>query len=371
MKSHSSAVRPSANMSLSTKAMTLQSSLKISSIMYNMAKEYVRNKNWSNLPTANYVTKLAEGILVAKWKEQNNYNVSRIGPKIFEVVCVPQGYSFTDTEEKMKEDDFSKNPRPLFNQIRIVKLDKGNSVNCSCCCFERTGLPCVHILAVCLKLIPSYKGFNHHNISITWWNSYIFKTFQDRSPLSKLFQKLAENDIIGPVLNENIDFNCSPISTPTEETSAWERVKNYPKDKISLIWEMLLTFADGNGFSTQEQPYNNLSQCTYTPEDFVFHDDNDEMFHTEMFDTDPNDASGIGCNTKSKLANTLYEVFAVHDALKDTAKLSELENYLTTHVNECRGLLSQNRAFVQEGTVGIIQERNNPSNHRIHASYNC
>ena len=47
----------------------------------------------------------------------------------------------------MKNNRYSKLPVPKFKRVRMVQLE-GEHLTCSCCFYQRHGMPCRHIMAV-------------------------------------------------------------------------------------------------------------------------------------------------------------------------------------------------------------------------------
>jgi hypothetical protein len=72
-----------------------------------------------------------------------------------------------------------------FHRLRVVRYHQGGYLYCSCCHYERVGLPCAHILRVTDKLDISM-------CDVRWWKSYSY--FHGRhNELSKVFQVALEN----------------------------------------------------------------------------------------------------------------------------------------------------------------------------------
>eukprot|EP00957_Ditylum_brightwellii_P046090 3496563-Ditylum_brightwellii.AAC.1 len=63
MKSHATTVRPYQKPDSAGKVLTLQGVLRINDIENTATQTLIQKSFWSNLPTANYVTEYADGIL--------------------------------------------------------------------------------------------------------------------------------------------------------------------------------------------------------------------------------------------------------------------------------------------------------------------
>ena len=106
-----------------------------------------------------------------------------------------------------------------------MSLSSCNVLYCLCNCFERTGLGCVHIVAVNKLYFPDWMRYTHHDISVIWWLMYINYCFKEEyQNLTLLFTKLLKNDSQGPsfpcnvtVRQMNTHFHEAIISTPVQD----------------------------------------------------------------------------------------------------------------------------------------------------------
>lgn len=69
-------------------------------------------------------------------------------------------------------------PIPRFHRIRRVTVGKDGICKCSCCYYERVGIPCPHIASVFSMLNPKWEGFLHTDLSVRWWSQYNFHGYR-------------------------------------------------------------------------------------------------------------------------------------------------------------------------------------------------
>ncbi len=199
-------------------------------------------------------------------------------------------------------------PIPRFIRTRTVRWDReGSFYECSCCHFERTGIPCVHIYAVVKRLDPDWKGFTHHDVSVRWWSAYISHGFLDsqdsgedgkEESLSTRLCNLADFDAKGPSIRTlpapmlvDVGF---PTASRSTDVPAFCRVKNYAKDHLHEI------FGKGDVRSTEMNLDIGLTQTTFDPDD---HDDDDD-----------DDGGGGVCNL---FEESLKQISTINETLED------------------------------------------------------
>ena len=147
--------------SLGVAARTLSQNGKISeqarALRYGQAND--SSKLWSDLPTSNYLTPLGEGLLVEQWGERREYESVRYGDTLFQVRrAVPRPF---------------KGPLPVFERVRTVEILIDHQMKCDCYQFERTGIPCRHLLHVLEVVVgDGFAGIGHHDVSVHWWQAY-------------------------------------------------------------------------------------------------------------------------------------------------------------------------------------------------------
>ena len=88
---------------------------------------------------------------------------------------------------------------PSFINTNTVHV-QNEIMYCSCCFYERFGLPCRHMLHV-LRSFPDYSQPSKIDISIHWWKSYYqfgYQTDPDQIVISNLLQDIESKDAKGP-----------------------------------------------------------------------------------------------------------------------------------------------------------------------------
>jgi SWIM zinc finger len=158
----------------------------------------------SNLPTANTLTELGNGLVEAQWKQKEHYDV-----------CGPFGYDWHCLRRKEVAPTPTM-PRkiPQFVRVRTVKLcSASNQLTCSCQYFERVGIPCRHIMKVMSAVLgSSYEGVTLKDVRVFWSRDYYFHGL-DLSPQSvqRKPELLArcKDDIKGPTLQ--MELSTVPV----------------------------------------------------------------------------------------------------------------------------------------------------------------
>jgi hypothetical protein len=238
LKSHSSGVKATMNLDLSAKTLNTQTSIRVAEcdeIIYQEATK--THKKWSNLPTSKYSVSVAEGIMLAMMSRCNKYQSTLVsktnGKYTFQVTYTPE----LNTQESKMSCEFYLIPR--FDRLRTVTVHQDETMFCSCCHFERLGLPCVHQAAVatmCSEMTSCrFQGFTHHDISVRWWSKYMYYAYKSSTPsdiISK-FHQLALKDVRGPKIHCG-NLESMEIVHGKQYLPAIERLKNYSETDISI-----------------------------------------------------------------------------------------------------------------------------------------
>ena len=240
MKSCAAAVLPGHNLATAAKHMVVQGVISTKRLEEMSSKEFQQKKLWSVLPTAPFLVSTAEDILRQQVGRYKKYSALRVAKDEFEVcdkrldhvdeeqedddplaswtvpTCsdeeeedhVEEDASMEQMDEKEADDNSDKQgawypPIPRFTRTRTVTWNEGGFYQCSCCHFERTGIPCVHIYAVVKMLHPDWKGFGHHDVAVRWWSAYVCHAFPcqaEENSLTTRLSDLADCDIKGPAI---------------------------------------------------------------------------------------------------------------------------------------------------------------------------
>jgi hypothetical protein len=346
LKSSASAVLPGHNPVKAAECMVMQAEMTTKKLDDLSSKLLHETKTWSKLPTAPYLVTVAESILSQQVLRYKQYCVVHFGHGKCEVDFIPTTQNRTAAgaeqeesahPEEQEEDSFllfpsaeedeaddvvmvdredshsssrAFPPIPLFTRTRTVtwyveeEEDSRFTFRCSCCQFERIGIPCVHIYSVAKALDPKWNGFTHHHVAVRWWTTYICYGFREdntnNSPMTGSLNALAQCDIEAPSISltplPGLNVQKPDSGTTSAHLPAFLRVKNYPQE------ELLQIFGEANKKNkkrtTEEDLLDiGLTQTTYDP------DNNSEgcsgCDSGDEFDDDSEEAAvdvGGGCN---------------------------------------------------------------------------
>lgn len=249
MKYHSAPVRPQHPLVQATKVLCFQGEMKEVDLSNKLAEKENSRKLWSALPTADYLSDLGEALLSNEWMLHQQYSV--VGPtgegKWFCLFCKPS--------------DSTAPPGvvPVFQRVRCIqRCTATGTLRCSCCYFERVGLPCRHIMAILKKhLGNTFKGVSHHDVLVLWHKSYYFHGMQPSNVIRSQFMKLRDNDIQGPVLCElpaTVEIDLAHPVIQLHHMPLADRCLNYSSSQCSRAFQCI-TAAPAH--LSQETHFNN------------------------------------------------------------------------------------------------------------------
>jgi hypothetical protein len=396
LKSNAAAVLPSHGPVAAAERMVHHAFTTTKEIEEEGYRTFRQNKQWSSLPTSAYLVQAAESILCQQTVRYQNYVVVRVGYALFEVSFVRGGAQqqsdiaqqqsereIADTTENVLlvdelpmpfddedageseardgmagaesdsevEADLAKStsPIPIFNRTRTVSFDAStHEFTCSCCQFERIGIPCVHIFSVVKNLNPDWKGYTHHQVAVRWWSVYIANGYPlgKTSPTSRALASLASSDIVAPKIPSfaQILQNCnSNICTASTPQLAWERITNYDSEKLKKMFQH-----EGIHGDQDHSQFMGQSQTTYDP-DHVGDEEtsDDDLF--DKFDTIADNESRYSLmERKVRSFLSLYQAMGSDDqALTD--------HRFDVFLSETRAVYSKNQKN-QGGTISTIAE---------------
>ena len=151
-------------------------------------KGFLQRKLWSKLKCAGKLHTLCVSILSQHLSICSNYKTVKFQ---------------SDKWYVLRSTPYAKSIIPRFKQTHTVKCKKGVFF-CSCKYFEQNGIPCHHQLAV-LKSLPYYDEPSHHDVSIVWWNHYMYYHKEpkrsdccENDHLSMFYRYMETNDVKGP-----------------------------------------------------------------------------------------------------------------------------------------------------------------------------
>lgn len=267
---HSAApVLPVMSLQRTTEVLTDNAAMKCLAQEKVAAKQATEHKLWSDLPTAGHLVTRAEALLHNEWDERHNYDLERHSSSLFMV------RRKENTEEKRRNAVV-----PRFRRVRevqIVERDifgrKCDCLVCSCCLFERVGIPCRHIQCVLNLLLDNFQGVSHHQVAVRWWSMYSHAAYKKKGGLSEKEKKLCEtleavrgNDITAvplPALNKLKEIEISEEKTIAPQCAV-DSCLNYSP---SIIREALNS---AGGYDHNRRVGTvpvAMSQDTYFPQD--------------------------------------------------------------------------------------------------------
>ncbi len=179
----------------------------------------------------------AEGILNKMMSRIPLYEAKMVDGGIFQVFYIrPPGLENMNLTELNKEDKSLDSTIPVFLRIRTVSVDSQGTMICTCCLFERQGLPCIHqacVTDLCHKSVRrSFSGFTHHDIHVQWRSDYMHYAYKN-STHPDMCMKYHCIAIKSCGLNLQMEFPSSlPVHPRMDILPAIDCLKNYSKEDI-------------------------------------------------------------------------------------------------------------------------------------------
>ena len=276
-----------------------------------------------------------------------------------------------EMEDQEKKVPLKWHPIPAFGRERIVSFNTNTStVKCSCCQFERIGIPCVHMQVVVKAVDPEWKGFTHHQVAVRWWSLYAFKGYpypaSDACPVSRALGHLSENDIHAPAFGcdfvAKIKASGEPICEPSQSIPDYQRVLNYNTEELRPL------------FAPEEDDNSDVGgQLEAGDWDMVAHSQTTYDPHREM--QEDNEGGGTrprnlfdrleiqahdGDEGYDDAERTIRSILAVYASLGDDGRIVVKEGLDNLLVRGRAELAKQNqsREPMSGGTRGIVEETN-------------
>ena len=186
-KNNPTGVRPNQNLDDSYRHISSQANVKAIERNRRAATDLDAVPAWSNTPTSKIITSYGEIIVMEQYHQRNKYHLHRQDESTWLLLR---------KEGSEKKNRYSKLPAPKFKRVRKVQL-KGEHLTCSCCFYQRHGIPCRHVMAV--------NGLPHpDDIAVRWRRDYGYyyarEGFED---VTAEFNKAIRNAPIGPKITEH------------------------------------------------------------------------------------------------------------------------------------------------------------------------
>jgi hypothetical protein len=375
IKEHAAAVLPSHKIDVAGRNLSLQASLKGAQMESESTYMASSQSLWSQSPTANHVTTLAESILSRVSARSHDYSVRRTAIDSWEVHYVGHDdYSLETDRERSKQNS----PIPIFTRIRVV--DNPNEFfSCDCGAQQRVGLTCVHATAVMEDCFPDWVGPTHHDVSPRWWVSWMeFAHKANTENMTTAMLALMENEVPGPRLPGSPPPTESyfPVS---ENKTARNRVKNYSRQMLDSLLPSPQVLQEGNALRSIITT-EGLTQESYllhnnSSEDDADSDEDDNPFASSLF-ADVDDSSSLAmASARDILKPHINEVLQCLDIIKSKGSIEKATKLLNNLANQLRLELGKSSGAKRNidscRTVNMNVEENISRKSRTYASKNC
>jgi hypothetical protein len=322
---------------------------------------------WSTLPTSNkLLTSKGESIVATQWQLRHEYICEQVGDRCWHLLAKSTTTSPCDAADVLNLGDAI----PCFSRVRRVEMLEGtNILLCSCMYFERTGIPCRHVMNVLDTICPGYNGISHHDVSVTWrsdFHKYAFSNDSSKQCLSKIYSELLFNDVRGPSIPDGVKVT-NDIKNPSTLTikPTIDTCQNYNAGtiKTALIQSGYYGRFDGDweggednisfggAFNTQEETY----MCG---------DDSDSIPFPTMLEIGPTDIVPV-INGVLPSHDTPYGVLA--PLFKELTSILG-HNCSDEKVGKYKRFLSESIALEKEE---FSSSKKNPSGNMISSSVGC
>lgn len=427
LKSHAAAVQPTMTLDNAAAAMGIQDDMKGAACDHIVYRDFRNsNKTWSSLPTAPHLTSFGEGVLLEAHRRSNLYRARRIGPSTFQVVYVGPGHdpSFagmyiegldllesesigdantaaavsaagenaSTTSEpvptlvKGSQDDDSTTvglnngcggddgydvditdcAAPLFSRAHLVTL--GPVSTCSCCRFERAGLPCTHIIAsaneVCRAAGGTFQGFGHDSVAVRWWSAFMYYAYKKPTSdaerdLIQLYHAMTKYDAKGPAFHMSIPDSMK-VHAAVPDRAAIDRLKNYKKSSVPPMDKFDGLFSSTHQPSSDQDDENELlsDEAVMSTLLALNSDETESVFENSISNVVGAHKPGVGI--RQAMYPLWNEITAVHASLKSEEMDRELEELFKQHLAKMRGMLRERKSKRTKrragGIEGIVSE---------------
>jgi hypothetical protein len=153
IKEHAAAILPSQRINVAGEEVCLQSAMKGTQVESESTYMASSESLWSQSPTANHVTTLAELIKSCASSRTHDYSVRGMAEKSWEVHFVGHdNYCLKTDRQPMNRNS----PMPIFARIQVVH-NRHQFLCCNCGGREELGLTCVHTMAIMVIFFQNRK----------------------------------------------------------------------------------------------------------------------------------------------------------------------------------------------------------------------
>ena len=360
-------VMPTNSMEKAAKTLAFNADLKTQNTMIKMQDKFASKKLWSSSPTSDYVTDLAESLILTEWRKADNYDSYRYGATNWYVCHVnnrsapkplddgsdddwEQG-SDVDDNKWQKEYQHDKGTGldvaeqrlrkfgviPKFKRVYQVSVNKQHSLQCTCRKHERMGLPCRHIGSVIKKndvMNSMYNdGFPLTSVKVFWRIEYYLfgmSVSPMHSDIRKTLFTLSRNDTTGvacPDLQPLPSFDVPDFVVQLFHSPAECRVLNYNDVLSTSSLRNLQDKFNRERFGDLGTVPVGLSQLSQLADDSCGGDD---TFGFAMATDDNDDANPD--NTSSSVLSSMF--YQMAESINNSNSKERYENEAVAFFND-------------------------------------
>jgi MULE transposase domain/SWIM zinc finger len=189
LKYNASSASPQNSLATCTEKLCFQASEKANNVCSELQYHNEQKELYTDLPTANTLTRFGNGLLLEQWKQREHYKI-----------CGPVDNTWQCMRIANATDHLSALV-PRFTRVRKVSLREAR-LYCTCEWFERVGIPCRHVLCVLSTVHgEGYNGVSKTDVKVCWWKEYYFGgVFRPKSSNHSNLVERSKNDVKGPYL---------------------------------------------------------------------------------------------------------------------------------------------------------------------------
>ena len=188
------AINPAYRLDNAAQRLCNYASKKYTLSMQNVFRQEQSTPLWLPLKCAQDLVERGYQLLFEQWKSSTRYMNCKISSNTWLVKRLP-----------LEQVSHTCKLIPSFINTNTVHV-QNDVMYCSCCLYERFGLPCRHMLHV-LRSFPDYSEPSKIDISVLWWKSYYqfgYQTNPEQIVISKLLQEIESKEANGPSCPEKL-----------------------------------------------------------------------------------------------------------------------------------------------------------------------
>jgi len=198
-------VLPNMSQAQSTKILTEQDEARSELKTRQVADAFHKTQLHASTPTVQHIQKEAESHLQEEMDEAVYYLSIRLDV-------------FTWLVLRGMKRTCSNSPIPVYERVRLVKVDKDGKMSCDCGFYDRNGVPDCHMAHVALYYGIGFVWFSHHDIDLRFHNTFChFVATRSESSLSD--EELAIRSSLLKLRKQDLPIPQAPLLTKFEDCS--------------------------------------------------------------------------------------------------------------------------------------------------------